>query len=43
VSFWDPLALVLAALALTTCSFFAAVIPASRAAAISPVDALRIE
>jgi predicted permease len=43
VSFWDPAALALAAVALTTCSFFAAVIPASRAAAISPMDALRIE
>jgi len=43
VPFWDPLALALATVALTTCSFFAAVIPASRAAAISPTDALRTE
>ncbi|HYA94735.1 MAG TPA: FtsX-like permease family protein, partial [Terriglobales bacterium] len=43
VGFWDPLALALAACALATCSFFAAIIPASRAAAISPVDALRAE
>jgi predicted permease len=43
VSFWDPVALGLATVALTTCSFFAAVIPASRAAGISPVDALRTE
>jgi predicted permease len=43
VSFWDPVALALAAVALTTCSFFAAVIPASRAAAIAPTDALRTE
>jgi predicted permease len=43
VPFWDPLALALAAAALATCSFFAAVIPASRAAAISPTDALRTE
>jgi predicted permease len=43
VSFWDPVALAFAAVALTTCSFFAAIIPASRAAAISPVEALRIE
>jgi predicted permease len=43
VSFWDPIALAIAAVALTTCSFFAAVIPASRAAAISPMDALRVE
>jgi predicted permease len=43
VSFWDPVALGLATVALATCSFFAAVIPASRAAGISPVDALRTE
>jgi predicted permease len=43
VSFWDPVALVLAAVALTACSFFAAVIPASRAAGIAPRDALRTE
>jgi predicted permease len=43
VSSWDPLALGLAAGALAICSFFAAVIPASRAAAISPMQALRIE
>ncbi len=43
VSFWDPIALGLAAASLTLCSFLAAVIPASRAAAISPVEALRIE
>jgi predicted permease len=43
VSSWDPLALTVAAGALAVCSFFAALIPASRAASISPVDALRIE
>jgi predicted permease len=43
VPFWDPLALALAAAALTVCSFFAAVIPAGRAAAISPSEALRTE
>jgi predicted permease len=43
VSSWDPLALVVAAGALAICSFFAAIIPASRAAAISPITALRIE
>jgi predicted permease len=43
VSFWDPVALALAAAALAACSFFAAVIPASRAAAIAPRDALRTE
>ncbi len=43
VSFWDPLALMLAAASLTICAFFAAIIPASRAASISPMRALRIE
>jgi predicted permease len=43
VSSWDPLALTLAAGALAACSFFAALIPATRAASISPMDALRIE
>jgi predicted permease len=43
VSAWDPLALGLAAGALAICSFFAAIIPANRAASISPMNALRIE
>jgi predicted permease len=43
VSSWDPFALGLAASALALCSFIAAIIPANRAASISPVDALRIE
>jgi predicted permease len=43
VSSWDPLALTVAAGALAICSFFAAVIPANRAASISPMDALRME
>ena len=43
VSSWDPFALALAASALSTCAFFAAIIPATRAAAISPTDALRTE
>jgi predicted permease len=43
VSSWDPLALGVAAGALAICSFFAAIIPANRAASISPMDALRIE
>ncbi len=43
VSSWDPLALTVAASALAICAFFAAIIPASRAASISPVDALRAE
>ena len=43
VSSWDPFALTIAAGALAICSFFAAIIPANRAASISPMSALRIE
>ncbi|MDQ1408911.1 MAG: hypothetical protein QOJ41_646 [Acidobacteriaceae bacterium] len=43
VTSWDPLALTVAAGALAICSFFAAIIPASRAASISPMQALRTE
>ncbi len=43
VSWWDPFALIVAAGALGICSFFAAMIPANRAASISPMTALRIE
>ncbi len=43
VSSWDPFALGIAAGALAICSFFAAIIPANRAASISPMNALRIE
>jgi len=43
VSSWDPLALSIAAGALAICSFFAAIIPANRAASISPMNALRID
>jgi predicted permease len=43
VAFWDPLALGVAATALATCAFFAALIPAARAASLSPMSALRIE
>ncbi|HUC53669.1 MAG TPA: ABC transporter permease [Candidatus Cybelea sp.] len=43
VSSWDPVALTLAASALAICCFFAAIIPANRAASISPIDALRME
>jgi predicted permease len=43
VSSWDPFALTVAASALALCAFFATIIPAGRAASISPVDALRIE
>jgi predicted permease len=40
---WDPLALTVAASALALCCLVAAIIPASRAASISPMRALRIE
>ena len=43
VKWWDPLALAVAAGALAICSFFAAMIPANRAAGIAPMNALRIE
>jgi hypothetical protein len=43
VSFWDPLALTVAAAALALCALAAATIPASVAASISPLDALRTE
>jgi predicted permease len=43
VSSWDPMALGIAAGALAISAFFAAVIPARRAASISPMKALRTE
>lgn len=43
VQFWDPLALGVAAFSLSACAFFAAIIPAARAASISPMSALRAE
>jgi ABC-type antimicrobial peptide transport system permease subunit len=43
VSSWDPMALGIAAAALAISAFFAAVIPARRAASISPMKALRTE
>ena len=43
VSFWDPLALALSASALAVCAVAAAMIPASVAASISPMTALRTE
>jgi predicted permease len=43
VSFWDPLALTLAVVSLGVCAFVAAIIPAGRAAAVSPTIALRAE
>jgi ABC-type antimicrobial peptide transport system permease subunit len=43
VTSWDPFALTMAASALALCAFFATIIPASRAASISPMNALQIE
>jgi ABC-type antimicrobial peptide transport system permease subunit len=43
VSSWDALSLGVAVGALAFCSFLATIIPASRAAAIAPMDALRTE
>jgi predicted permease len=43
VSSWDPLALTAAAAALAISAFLAAIVPASRAASVSPMTALRIE
>jgi ABC-type antimicrobial peptide transport system permease subunit len=43
VSSWDPVALAVAAATLALSAFFAAVIPARRAASISPMQALRNE
>jgi predicted permease len=43
LSFWDPVALTVAAASLAICAFFAAIIPARRAASISPITALRTE
>jgi ABC-type antimicrobial peptide transport system permease subunit len=43
VRFWDPLALGVGAISLATCAFVAAIIPANRAASVSPVRALRME
>ena len=40
---WDPVALAVAAGALAISAFFAAIIPARRAASVSPVDALKVE
>jgi putative ABC transport system permease protein len=43
VSIYDPPALGLAVVALATAAFVAAIIPASRAASIHPMTALRTE
>jgi predicted permease len=43
VSSWDPFALTMAASGLAVCAFIATIIPASRAASIAPMNALRVE
>jgi predicted permease len=43
VAFWDPLALAIAVGSLAACAVIAALIPAGRAASISPMNALRTE
>jgi predicted permease len=43
VAFWDPLALALAVASLALCACIAALIPAGRAATVSPMTALRTE
>jgi len=43
IKFWDPLALGIAAGSLAICAFCAAIIPAARAAGLSPIKALRTE
>jgi predicted permease len=43
VSFWDPMALSVATSSLALCGLVAALIPAARAASISPMRALRAE
>ena len=43
VSFWDPVALAVAAVSLTVAAFVASVVPATRAAALAPMKALRTD
>jgi predicted permease len=43
VDYWDPLALTVGTLSLAACAFLAAIAPALRAAALSPIRALRTE
>jgi ABC-type antimicrobial peptide transport system permease subunit len=43
VSFWDPLALSVAATALAICALIAAMVPATAAASLSPMTALRAD
>jgi ABC-type antimicrobial peptide transport system permease subunit len=40
---YDPVVLAIAVLALAFCAFLASIIPASRAAAVDPVQAMRVE
>jgi ABC-type lipoprotein release transport system permease subunit len=43
VTFWDPVALTVAAVSLASAAFIASIVPAARAAAIAPMQALRTE
>jgi predicted permease len=43
VRYWDPVALSIAAGSLAACAFIAAILPATRAASISPMAALRTD
>lgn len=43
LQFWDPVALGVAGVSLAACAFVAAIIPAARAASISPMSALRCD
>lgn len=43
VSGYDPVNLVIATSILTACAFIASLLPATRAASVEPVDALRME
>ena len=43
VTFWDPVALAIAAGSLAVAAFIASIVPATRAAAIAPMKALRME
>jgi predicted permease len=43
VRFWDPLALGAGTASLCACALFAAILPARRAASVSPITALRID
>jgi len=43
VKFWDPAALAIAAGSLAVAAFIASIVPATRAAAIAPIKALRME